>query len=173
MSKYPSQINFNDFLPELWGSVLFDKIRNNKGVVYGNSFLVKHLEYAKVWIKNDLKNPGKSNVRLRSKNKCVYCNIPIEEENGVGDHVVSGFIDRGIIWTVPCDKKCNSSKGKKDLIEWWCGYKNRNIVELSRDVISIFVRAKYRHLQNEKKLQEFVPEIYHTALQQIKNNWEI
>ena len=169
MSK---QETYEEFLPELWGCCLFDSMRTKEGKVYGEGFLNKQLDYSKIWIRDIKKIPSRANCRLRNKNVCVYCKNVITEINGVGDHVVAEFIDRSIIWTVPCDRNCNSSKGKKDLIEWWCGDKGKNILELSRDVISIFVRAKFRHLQNENKLKEFVPEIYLTALQQVKDHWE-
>jgi len=163
---------YRDFLPELWGCVLFDKIRNKNNEVYGNGFLNQHLDYAKIWINKEEKQPGRSNIRLRVKNICVYCGNKITDVDGVGDHIVSEFKDRSIIWTVPCCKTDNSSKGKKDLIDWWCGFKENNIIDLGRDVMSIFVRAKHRHLENIGELNNKVPEMYHTALEQIKNNWE-
>ncbi len=163
---------YREFLPELWACFLFDSMRSKDGNVYGESFLTKQRDYSKIWI-NDLKKlPGRANIRLRSNNECVYCKTELDKNNGYGDHVVAGFEDRGIVWTVPCDRSCNASKGKKDLIVWWCEFKGNSITDLNRDVISIFVRAKYRHLNNIGKLDDIIPEIYHTALEQIKNNWE-
>jgi hypothetical protein len=164
---------YREFLSELWACSLFDSMRSKDGNIYGENFLNKQRDYAKNWISNPKKLPGRANIRLRSKNKCVYCKNELTENNGYGDHVESGFEDRGILWTVPCERSCNSSKGKKDLIVWWCEFKGNSIIDLSRDVISIFVRAKYRHLENIGELNNEIPEIYYTALEQIKNNWSV
>ena len=85
--------------------------------------------------------------------------------------LVAEFNDRGILWTVPCDKRCNSSKGKKDLIDWWVNHKGYNFTLLSTSVSSIFCRAKYRHMNNNSCLFDEVPNVYLTALQQVKDNW--
>ena len=162
---------YREILPDIWACTLFDNFRNKNGVVYGVGFLKKQKDYAEIWIGDEEKIPGRSNIRLRSKNECVYCKILITAQNGVGDHTVSEFERKNVLWTVPCCKSCNSSKNNKDLIEWWCGFKKRNIVNLGRDVMSIFVRAKYRLLKKENKLDDIVPEIYLIALEQIKKHW--
>lgn len=171
MNNQPLSNNYREILPEIWGCVLFDKIRNKQGEVYGKSFLNKQKKYAREWIINNNKTPGRSNIRLRSKNQCSYCQTEITAENGVGDHVVGRKMNQ-LYWLIPCCRSCNSSKGKKDLLDWWVNHKNNNITILSRDVISIFVRAKYRLMEDEGSLDESVPSCYEVALKQIKDNWD-
>lgn len=171
-------MNFRCFLPELWSWVLYYKIRDNNGNIYGISFLDKHKKDSIKWIES---TPGRANTRLRIKNNCVYCQKPNLPINGIGDHIVSEFEDKNIIWTVPCCKNCNSSKGKKDLIDWWLGLKftsctpkkmaywSDDFINLDRDVISIFVRAKYRHQKNKGELDDVIPNNYLKILNQIKH----
>lgn len=163
---------YREILPEIWGCTLFDRFRNKQGVIYGESFLNKQRDYAKIWIADPKKTPGRSNIRLRSKNQCSYCKTPITAENGVGDHIVGKKMNE-LYWLVPCCKSCNSSKGKKDLIDWWVGFKKHNVIELGRDIVSIYVRAKYRLFENENILDDEVPECFVQALEQIKHHWSM
>ena len=163
---------FREILPEIWGCVLFDRFRNSRNEVYGEKFLIKQKTYAKIWIADKTKTPGRSNIRLRSKNECSYCKVSITALNGVGDHIVGKKMDE-LFWLVPCCKSCNSSKGKKDLVDWWVNFKGGNFNWLLRDVISIFIRAKYRLLEKENRLDDVCPKEYHLALNQIKDSWRV
>jgi len=163
---------FRDVLPELWSCYLFNEIRNKDGYVYGQSFLNKNREYSKKWIEN--KKPKKSSIRLWSKNKCVFCNIPLFFKISVGDHSVGKGLDE-LCWALPCCKKCNSSKGttkiNRDLITWWIEKKQKNIIQLNRDVLSIFLRARWRLLQIDDNLDIDAPYQYNIAINQLKNAW--
>jgi len=163
-------ITFREFLPELWASKIFDYSRQKNGSVYGVGYFWKQMIDAKKWI--SISNPKKSHLRLHKKNECSYCNEKITAEGGDGDHVVGRDMD-DIHWLVPCCKQCNSSKGKKDLIEWWVDFKGKNILDLDKDVLSVYVRGKYRLFDREGKLDEECPEYFELALQQIKNNWVV
>ena len=162
---------YRKFLPELWASVIYTTIRAKDGNVYAHSFLERQRNYTKQWIENPHKTPGHSNIRLRSQNLCSYCKTPITTSiNSVGDHIVGRKMNE-LFWLVPCCNICNSSKGKLDLIEWWVGKKNHYFLRLDKDVISIFVRAKYRLLQKEGNLDQTVTDPYLVALNQVRNSW--
>jgi CRISPR/Cas system Type II protein with McrA/HNH and RuvC-like nuclease domain len=75
--------------------------------------------YSKYIKMNRKKSPSKRAIRLRDKNKCVYCNIELIADNFTIDHVVpvSRFLDKSSANTwenkVCCCKKCNSKKGNR------------------------------------------------------------
>ena len=118
--------------------------------------------------------PSNAIRALMKTGKCVYCNIILDFKTACqGDHVVAEFESRNMSWTVPCCKIDNSSKGRKDLIDWWVNHKGYNFADLSSEVVGIFVRAKYRHLKNIGELNSDIPEVYHTALAHIKERMEI
>jgi hypothetical protein len=164
--------NYQNMLIEIWATTLYNTIRHKSGKTYGYGFLEKKREYARVWINNPDRLPGESILRLRKKNECVYCDIYLEFIGGVGDHVVGKTLDSAL-WMLPCCTQCNSSKGKMDLVDWWVRHKKKNIVSLKRDILSIFVRGKYRVLDKQNKLGERPLDSYYTALNRIKNSWDV
>lgn len=140
-----------EYLSCLLASFLYHKIRRPDGTKYGIGFYNKELKRIQSWIKDN--EPSSSIARLRNKNQCSYCNSKLSVKFGVGDHIVGRKLDSAL-WIVPCCTQCNSSKGNRDLIHWWCNMKKRNIVELHKDVIAIYVRAKYRLFDKEDKLYD-------------------
>jgi len=103
-------------------------------------------------------------LRLAKLGTCVFCNTPVG--NGVGDHIIP--LSRGGPNSaenfMPLCKRCNSSKGTKDLIEWWIS-KGRHIRELNLDALVIYLRLRYR-LATEKALKSRVPWYIAKALAQ-------
>jgi len=168
--------SFRNILPELWGSFLFNDIRDKNGNVYGPGFLKGKIQYASIWIAKKDELPKKSSIRLWSENKCVFCNASLSFKISVGDHSVGKGMDE-LCWSLPCCKNCNSSKGttkiNKDLITWWIGNKNKSILQIKRDVLSIFVRARFRQLELCGDLDKECPKEYLIALKQLRDAWLI
>lgn len=161
---------YENMLPEIWASTIYNTVRKKSGELYGLGFLQMKRNYAKQWINNPDKLPGESILRLRKINQCVYCDNDLKFIGGVGDHAVGREMDSAL-WMLPCCTKCNSSKGKKDLIDWWVSHKGYDITDLKRDVLSIFVRAKFRILLKHNLLCSRPIESYYVALKQIQSKW--
>ncbi|RLI46229.1 hypothetical protein DRO64_01285 [Candidatus Bathyarchaeota archaeon] len=56
---------------------------------------------------------------------------------------------------MPLCKRCNSSKGNKDLLEWWFS-KGRKLRELNLDTLVIYLHFQYR-IAEEGRLDEPIP----------------
>ncbi len=166
-------MKYIEFLCDLWTSSLVDSIRTKEGNLYGYGFYEKHYKICMEKIINVNEYPSNAIRKLIKLNKCSYCKKDLDFKTiSQGDHIIADFENRNLVWTVPCDKKCNSSKGKKDLIDWWVNHKGYDFSNMMSEVVGVFVRAKYRHLKNLSLLFESPPEVYFKALNQIKEHWK-
>ena len=86
--------------------------------------------------------------RLLISNGCIACKAPVPA-GSTGDHLIplhDGGSD-SIENHLPMCRSCNSSKGRKDLLEWWES-KNRDPLALGLDALTIYARLKFRWLWN-------------------------
>jgi len=88
---------------------------------------------------------------LMPRSDCYACNkVP---EQLTDDHVVARARDGSDgpkNWAPSC-RRCNSSKGKKDLIEW-TAVKGESLNTLDLDVLVIYVRNMFKLLEAEGSL---------------------
>jgi len=143
---------YKDYLSEFWARILFHQIKDKDGNFYGTGFYRSHLKYAKKWIYET--EPTDSIIKLFSKKKCVYCGVDLKSSGSIGDHIVGRKLN-GVQWRVPCCKTCNSSKGNRDLIDWWVGMKNRDVLDIDKHVWAVYVRAKLRLLIQENNFEQW------------------
>jgi len=164
------EMSWKEYLPNLFSSFLYQTIRSKFGTRYGVSLYYKWLNHHKSeeWILKT--EPNACFFRLWNKKKCSYCDNP--PTNGIGDHAVGRKRLDFLFTHLPCCRRCNSSKGRLDLIYWFCIKKGNNILKLSKDVISIYVRAQYRALHTESRLDTLVPDEYITILTQLHKGLE-
>ena len=82
-------------------------------------------------------------LRLARRSQCIFCGR--EVKTGTGDHIIplSKGGPQSVENFMPLCKKCNASKGDKDLLEWWFA-KGRRIVDLDQDALVIYLRLTYR-----------------------------
>ena len=103
-------------------------------------------------------------IRLARLGKCVACGVEVGV--GSGDHIIP--LSRGGPQSVenfmPLCKRCNSSKGDKDLLEWWISY-GRRIEALNHDALDVYLRLRYR-LASEEELDFPAPWYFSEALKQ-------
>ena len=106
----------------------------------GLSLLKKGFESALKSLKSESR---KTVLRLARLGKCISCGAKVGE--GAGDHIIP--VSKGGPQSaenfMPLCRKCNSSKGNKDLLEWWIG-QGRNIKDLNQDALTIYLRLRYR-----------------------------
>lgn len=84
---------------------------------------------------------GEIRMQMRSKNECVYCGAPAE----AWDHVVPRNLGGplGPHNMVKSCKHCNSSKGDKDLVDWWINSLGKEESELPRIPIGIYLKLSH------------------------------
>ena len=78
--------------------------------------------------------------QMLSKNVCAYCGEP----SNALDHVLARRIGgpEGALNEVKSCRKCNSSKGKKDLVAWWL-MRHHNADDIPRVPIGIYLKYSY------------------------------
>lgn len=156
--------SWKEGLPQMFSLYLWNVIRDRNGKIYGPKFYRDKFEYHKKWIESD---PGRSNTRLRNLGTCCYCNTILTNENRTEEHIVGKRLDV-VQFMMACCDICNSSKGKKDLIEWWCDFKGYDILKMKQDVLSIYVRGKYRLLKLDNNLEEQMPKIFMNVIEHLE-----
>lgn len=133
--------NHKEVIGYFWTILQYKNIQRQYENRYSIGMLDGLHKKTEKWIVSD---PNRSIIRLRKINRCSYCDAELYDKNGEGDHIVGKEMDQ-VVWLVPCCPYCNSSKGKKDLLEWWFK-KERRIDDLRTDVLSIYLRGKFKLL---------------------------
>lgn len=97
-------------------------------------------------------------LRQIRSNRCIACQANTSP-NSTGDHIIP--ISKGgpqaAYNFMPLCKSCNSSKGNKDLFDWWYKAKARPLEELPKDIICMYARLTYQTI-SAIQLEEPAPE---------------
>ena len=175
MSQTDDKCLYKNALQILYGKTCFFTMRDKDGKMYGPSFEEKQIERAGPKFL-DGESPLKERNSLWLEGRCIYCNTnDLGQGYTEGDHIVARneTLDADLnCYVVPCCKTCNSSKGKKDIFEWWIIHKKHNFTELGnvggnyneeeklerlRSITGIFVRAEWKW-RKEKANGNFLDE---------------
>lgn len=161
---------YHEVIPYLWTAYQCKIIQSYSGNKYSKVGLFNNgIKNTMKWIQSD---PARTVIRLwRKSDQCVYCgNKIINTKNTEGDHIVGRVNLNGASWQVPCchtvNGNCQSSKGNRDLLVWW-HKKERSFDILSKDVLSIYIRAKYRVIENLGQMNVEAPIAHHHYLAQL------
>jgi hypothetical protein len=97
-------------------------------------------------------------IRLARSRTCVGCGSEASE-NSEGDHIVpvSRGGPPGAENYIPMCKRCNSSKGTRDLLEWW-HLKGKSAADLPVDVLMAYSRLMLPRLSYERSLASPAPD---------------
>ena len=74
------------YLHNIFSLYVYNSCTKKNGELYGIGFYHKKINSCTEWIQQE---PCSSNIRLRNKNQCVYCDIDLDVKYGVGDHIIS------------------------------------------------------------------------------------
>lgn len=89
---------------------------------------------------------------------CTVCQVPVDLAGSVLDHVIP--LSRGgadsLENTMPLCKQHNSSKGAKDLLEWWLS-KGWEAQALPRNMLAVYCRLMWAHLGDRGLLHSAAP----------------
>ena len=134
-------------------------VSENPKYLPGRSLLEKGFEVA---YNSLISESRKTVIRLARLSKCVFCDEMVTA--GSGDHIVpkSKGGPQSAENFMPLCRRCNSSKGDKDLLEWW-NIKGKNIEDLNHDALTIYLRLKYR-LASQQEREEPAPIYIRQAL---------
>lgn len=161
---------YKDVIPFIWTALQCKRIQHYSNNKYNMDGLFNNcLINTKKWLESD---PARTIFRLHKKHTtCCYCGkeiIPTKDSEG--DHIVGRENLNGASWQVPCCHtvigNCQSSKGNRDLFEWWYK-KSRSLGTMQKDVLSIYIRGKYRVLKNTNSLELIASEAHHYYLNEI------
>jgi len=85
---------------------------------------------------------------------CIVCHTPIDLRHTTLDHLMplaEGGPDTPSNTCMLC-RRCNSSKGPKDLLEWWL-WKGFKVQDLPRTVLCLYARIYWQHLDAPRLAQ--------------------
>ncbi len=138
----------------------------------GRRLLQEGIECATKGLSRNSRDPA---LRLARYGKCIFCGK--EVKTGTGDHIIP--LSRGGPESpenfMPLCRKCNASKGNKDLIEWWLS-KGRHIRDLNLDALVSYLRISYRMNRDRQKpapnyLIAAIKQAEETMPKNIKEQW--
>jgi len=82
---------------------------------------------------------------------CLICDTPVDLERSRLDHIMprqDGGPDDPSNSLILC-RSHNSSKGAKDLLEWWL-FKGFKVADLPRNILCLYARIYWQHLSPER-----------------------
>jgi hypothetical protein len=88
--------------------------------------------------------PRRVAARLVRRDRCIACDELLAADS-TGDHVIArdNGGPPGLGNYVPLCKRCNSSKGTRDLLQWW-RQRGRGATDLPPDVLTVYARLMFR-----------------------------
>ena len=90
-------------------------------------------------------------LRHMASATCLVCDAPIDLRNSTLDHLMplnDGGPQSPSNVLMLC-RRCNSSKGAKDLLEWW-QWKGYKVPDLPRNILCLYARIYWQHLGAER-----------------------
>jgi len=150
-------------LRKLWAWAHWYRVCRERGTEYGLPLLERGFDGSR----NSLRSASRNTViRLVALGRCINCGESVPSSS-TGNHLVSPPKGpQSIENYAPLCRRCNSSKGSKDLLEWWVDHRGKTIAELSLDALCVYLRLTYQILERENRLAEEAPGYYLKAIQQ-------
>jgi len=97
-------------------------------------------------------------LRLANLHACYACDKPINPYAD-GDHVVPKVLggSDGPENYGPMCPKCNSSKGKRDALEWLAGAKSFNLETMNLEILVVYTRQMFKLISKQGLLDNPAP----------------
>lgn len=89
---------------------------------------------------------------------CIACDAPVDLRRTVGDHIIplAAGGPESVQNSLLLCRPCNSSKGTKDLLEWWL-FKDYPVPAFDRTVLCLYCRIQWQQY-GETILSEPIPD---------------
>lgn len=157
-------MNNGEALTKLWAWQHWYRTTDESGNRYGLSLLQRGFASAP----KSLRTSSRDTVnRLVQLGTCINCGNAVTP-GSTGDHLIP--LARGGPQSIenfaPLCRSCNSSKGAKDLIEWWTEDNGKTIDSLNLDALCVYLRLMHQILETQRSLQNEAPSYYDEAMQQ-------
>jgi len=151
-------------LTKLWAWQHWYRTTDRQGRHYGLSFLKKGFDSAPKSLHSDSRNTVR---RLNLLGKCIGCDAQVPASS-TGDHIIP--LSRGGPQSIenfaPLCRSCNSSKGDRDLLEWWIDVRQRTLGALNLDALCVYLRLMYQMFEEQDMLQQNASDYCEEAVQQ-------
>jgi len=154
-NKYPSSTTLQTALLALYAIQEWMRLPLTKdGCPYGPGFFPNKASAVKRAIQKETRG---ALLRLIRSNHCICCQVPLSM-SGTGDHLVprSKQGSNSASNYLPLCKRCNSSKGNRDLMKWW-QMKEKPLNQLHPDAICLYARTIYQCSTTERTLLRTAP----------------
>ena len=108
-----------------------------------------------------------SAFRLYARGQCVGCGAAVSGDS-TGDHIIA--LDRGGAQNagnyMPLCQSCNSSKGARDLLDWWVSLERTQ--PLDPDVLVAYARLEFANRNRTRRTGELAPDALLTVLERAR-----
>lgn len=117
------------------------------------------------WVKGLESENRRVSMRLSRMGTCIFCGAQLPA-GSTGDHIVplSKGGPQGAQNYLPLCRNDNSSKGDRDLLEWWQS-KGRSVAELPDDVICAYARLMWQLYKPQRLLDDRASDYLRTAVE--------
>jgi len=111
------------------------------GEPYAPGYFANHVQAALRGISNRTRKTALGHVGTAA---CLGCGVPVDLTRTVGDHLIpTAYGGRESLQnTLVLCRPCNSSKGTKDLLDWWL-FKGKAVEALPRSVLCVYAREHW------------------------------
>lgn len=119
-----------------------------------HSYFYKNLESFLHGLENVSRKTALKHIDTRT---CLVCDTTVDLSHSVLDHIIARALGgpEALQNSIVLCRRCNSSKGTKDLLEWW-QFKGYPVESLPRNVVCLYARMHWQHY-GEAVLAQAIP----------------
>lgn len=150
--EFPRNLGWRGALITIYSLQHFESMNEGKDKPYAHGAFYSQIFASIAGLTNSASR--KTVLNHLSDPKCVICQSPVDIRNKQLDHIVPKYSGggNGLENTMVLCKAHNSSKGRKDLLEW-CIAQEWDVSIIPRNILCLYARVMWTHIkifQNDK-----------------------